>query len=106
MVQTEQQYICIHQVRYKVKIPNKALPSYQHSLWFFLVLASTIHNVIAVPAVCAGGEGARGAARHGAAPQRGFRGRRGDRRVRHVIGAELVTGPQCAALIGPHDEGM
>ena len=44
-----------------------------------------------MPAVGAGGEGARGEARHGAAPQRGFRGRRGDRRVRHVIGGEPVT---------------
>ena len=41
MVQTEQQYICIHQVRCKLKITNKALPTI--SLWIFLDMASTIH---------------------------------------------------------------
>ena len=41
MVQTEQQYICIHQVSIKLKITNKATPTI--SLWIFLDMASTIH---------------------------------------------------------------
>ena len=52
MVQTEQQYICIHQVRYKLKIPNKALPCYQHSLWFFLVMAFTIPMTVLRQCYC------------------------------------------------------
>ena len=41
MVQTEQQYICIHQVSIKLKITNKALPTI--SLWILLDMAVTIH---------------------------------------------------------------
>ena len=44
MVQTEQQYICIHQVSIKLQITNKALPTI--SLWIFLVVAVRVDAVV------------------------------------------------------------
>ena len=50
MVQTEQQYICIHQVSIKLKITNKALPTI--SLWILLDMAFTIHMNISWQCYC------------------------------------------------------
>ena len=82
MVQTEQQYICIHQV-------CSLLYAAAWSDWTDLHFASRqitfqSRELFSVLAHGAGGEGARREAREAAPRQRGLRGRRGHRWIGHV----------------------